>query len=64
MYSIGLGMDYSLNPHLLMSLGYEYANLGNVATGFGTSSWSSNSLQFGKLTTNTVLFNIDYQFSQ
>jgi len=62
-YSLGLGLDYFITPKITASLGYEYADLGNVKSGDGTSTWSGSSLSFGRLTTNTVLLSVFYQLT-
>lgn len=62
-YSLGLGVDYFITPKITASLGYEYADLGNVKSGNGTSTWSSDSLSFGRLTTNTILLSVFYQLA-
>lgn len=61
-YNAGLGLDYNLNRRLLVSLGYEYDNFGNIKSGNGVSTWSSDSLSFGTLTSNMVLFSMFYTF--
>jgi opacity protein-like surface antigen len=62
-YSLGLGVDYFITPKITASLGYEYADLGNIKSGDGTSTWSGSSLSFGKLTTHTVLLSVFYQLT-
>jgi len=62
-YSLGMGVDYFITPKITASLGYKYADLGNVKSGSGVSDWSDTSLSFGKLTTNTVLLSISYQLT-
>lgn len=61
-YTFGLGIDYLLQPSLILSLGYEYANLGDAKTGYGkASSWSNDLLKFGRLSSSTVMLSASYQ---
>ena len=47
--SVGAGVDYIFNRLWSMSLGYEYASLGKLKTGNGsTANWTNQSLSFGQ----------------
>lgn len=61
-YNLGAGLDYFVRPNVTVSLGYEFAVLGNVQTGNGTGEdWTDASLKFGRLSTHTVLLSVAYQ---
>ena len=59
-YNVGLGLDYILNRRVTLSLGYEYASFGSMS-GSGTSTWSSDTLSLGSLSSNTLLFSAFYE---
>lgn len=59
-YSVGTGIDYQLNPRWLVSVGYEYQDLGAVQSGYGQMPWSAQRLSLGKYTNNTGLISVSY----
>jgi opacity protein-like surface antigen len=59
-YILGAGVDYRLNPVLIISLGYQYSNLGELSAGAGTGAWSSQSLNLGNTQSNAVLLGLTY----
>ena len=61
-YQLGAGVDYEVNPQLMLTVGYQYLNLGRLDSGPGTSSWSSQALGFGSYRSNAVLFGLSYSF--
>lgn len=61
MFNAGIGLDYEFTHQFRASLGYEYANLGNVKTSAGISTWAGESLSFGTLTNQAVILGVFYQ---
>lgn len=59
-YSLGIGIDYTVKPTLIMSLGYEYQNLGRVSSGSGASTWAGTYLRSGTYQTNTLLLGVTW----
>jgi opacity protein-like surface antigen len=59
-YNLGTGLDYQLNQQMLMSLGYEYQDLGAVRSGYGQFPWSSERLSQNRYQTSTVLVSLSY----
>ena len=61
-YQLGAGFDLQLTPQILASLGYNYQNLGQVASGYGVSTWSSEKLNLGSSSQNEFLISVHYLF--
>ena len=61
-YQLGTGVDLQLNPKLILSVGYNYQNLGGVFSGSGVGSWSGQKLHAGSYGSNEVLATINYLF--
>lgn len=59
-YNVGAGLDFSLSPQLLISVGYDYQQFGNMASGQGESTWSNERLSLGNFTGNTALVGMTY----
>lgn len=59
-YVAGAGIDFQMTEQVLLSLEYQYQNLGNVSSGKGTDAWTSQSLNLGSYHSNTVLLNATY----
>lgn len=59
-YAVGAGFDFSINQQFLLSLEYQYQNLGNVKLGHGTGSWSGESLNLGTWQSNMALMSLTY----
>lgn len=59
---IGAGLDWSINSKLLVSLGYEYQNLGRISSGTGAGYWSGTSLNSDTYQSNGVVFGFKYLF--
>mgnify|MGYP003639732179 CR=1 FL=1 len=61
MFNVGLGVDYNITQQLIVSLGYEYENLGKITSGNGIALWSNDKLSLGTLSTSTILMSVTYQ---
>jgi opacity protein-like surface antigen len=61
-YIVGAGLDYYYTPQLIVSVGYQYSNLGAQLSGYGTQSWSSQRLNFGTYQSNAFLVSLTYLF--
>ncbi|HCU5989334.1 TPA: SPOR domain-containing protein [Legionella pneumophila] len=61
-YQLGAGLDWEIRPQWLLSLGYEYSDLGKVRSGYGTDSWNRETLSSKNLTSNAGTFGITYLF--
>lgn len=62
-YNVGVGLDYLLTDRFTVSLGYEYNNLGKLISGNGTSTWANNDLDFGNISTNSLIMSITCQLA-
>ncbi|OGV27652.1 MAG: hypothetical protein A3F18_07695 [Legionellales bacterium RIFCSPHIGHO2_12_FULL_37_14] len=62
-YRLGAGIDVALNPQILISVGYNYQNLGHVSSGYGLSSWSTEKLSLGSYGQNEFLIKLHYIFA-
>ncbi|KTD34720.1 hypothetical protein Lmor_1253 [Legionella moravica] len=64
-YDLGLGVDVVINPQVILSLGYAYQYFGKFNTGYGQrAEWTSQRLDLGKLTANTVRLELTYLFDK
>lgn len=61
-YTLGLGFDYQINEQVLVSLGYEFQDLGNISSGFGRSLWNTQYLNLGNYRANSLLVSGTYLF--
>lgn len=59
-YVLGAGLDYQLNTHYLLSLGYQYLSLGKIRSGSGAGSWYSETLYLGYYRSNEILLSLTY----
>ncbi len=59
-YTLGAGLDYQLNKKMLMSVGYEFQDLGAVHSGYGQSPWSADRFVLNRYKTNSVLLSLSY----
>lgn len=59
-YSAGAGIDYQLNPKWLISVGYEYQDLGSIQSGYGRMPWSAERLSLKKYATNSGIISLTY----
>lgn len=63
-YSLGAGVDWQFQPQFIMSVGYEYQDLGKINTGHGTAAWSNAALNSGTYRTSNVLLSLNYLFDK
>lgn len=61
-YRFGAGFDWNLKKNWLMSLGYEYADLGSFSSTNGIGTWSGASLASNQLTSNAVVAGVSYLY--
>ena len=61
-YIFGTGIDFRFSPELIMSVGYQYSNLGQLGSGYGTDSWSAERLNLGHDQSNAFLLGLTYLF--
>lgn len=59
-YVLGAGVDVNLTRQLILSLGYEYRNLGKVSSGSGVSTWSGQFLNLGSYESNAATLSATY----
>ena len=60
--SVGAGLDWQVNPKLILSLGYEYQSLGHIDSGAGTGEWSGSALQSTDYHSNSAILSVNYLF--
>lgn len=63
-YQIGTGIDVQVTPQIILSLGYNYQNLGNLASGSGVGTWADKTLGSGSYGSNEVLASVNYLFGK
>lgn len=63
-YHVGVGLDVQLTQGMLVSLAYQYMNLGQIKSGYGTSTWSNQSLDLGSYHSNGLFLGATYLFPQ
>lgn len=63
-YMIGAGIDYKIKPQWIVSVGYNYVNLGNFSSGQGAQTWSNQSLNLGRYQSSDVFASVSYLFGQ
>lgn len=63
-YMVGAGVDYKIKPQWLISVGYNYVNLGNFSSAQGAQTWSSQSLNLGRYQSNGVFASASYLFEK
>ncbi|MDP1573815.1 MAG: hypothetical protein Q8L78_02610 [Coxiellaceae bacterium] len=64
-YDLGFGLDYAFKQHYILSVGYDYESLGTLKSGNGSYNYvtnANNQLNFGKLTANKVIAELNYIF--
>lgn len=61
-YQLGVGLDWAVKPQWVVSLGYEYTDLGKFSSGNGINSWSGDALSSGKLNSNAGVLGVTYLF--
>lgn len=59
-YSLGLGLDFRTAPHYIVSVEYQYQNIGKFTSGPGGTTWSNASLNLGTYTSNSFLARLTY----
>lgn len=57
-YTLGVGVQKSLNAHWQVGVGYEFADWGNSQLGFAADQTLNGGLALNHLYTNGVLFNL------
>ena len=62
-YSLGTGVDF-VHQDAMVSVGYEYQQLGQVVTGSGAGSWSGQQLRFSNLSSHNVLLQLGLLFDR
>lgn len=63
-YQLGVGVDLQLAPQFIVSVGYNYQDLGQISSGSGKGVWSTQSLNPGSYHSNELLVSISYLFKQ
>lgn len=63
-YQVGTGVDLQVTPQIMLSLGYNYQNLGSLSSGPGVGTWSSSTLNSGSYGSNEILVSMNYLFGK
>lgn len=63
-YHLGAGLDVQLTQGMLVSLAYQYMNLGQIKSGYGTNTWSNQLLDLGSYRSNGLFLGATYVFPQ
>jgi opacity protein-like surface antigen len=59
-YNLGAGIDWQICPQLIVSLAYEFEDLGSVSSRYGATTWSQDTLRSATYQTNMALLKINY----
>ena len=60
-WAVGVGVDYSVNPHIRTGIGYQFADLGATSLGSTTAATSSSAtLSLPHLYANQLRFQLTY----
>lgn len=59
-YGVGLGAEYTINQHIRLGLGYQFANLGSASLGLTTAETTTQTLSLSHLYTNQLRFQLTY----
>lgn len=59
-WGVGVGMDYSINSHVRIGAGYQFADLGGVSLGSTKAAITSQTLNFSHLFTNQLRFQLTF----
>lgn len=61
-YNVGVGVDYDIAAQFVISVSYDYQNLGGFKSGQGLSSWNAERLSRGDYKANTLSAGLTYYF--
>ena len=59
-WGVGVGADYSVNPHVRLGMGYQFADLGSVSLGPTLAASTTQTLSFPHLYTNQLRFQFTF----
>ncbi|WP_347251284.1 SPOR domain-containing protein [Legionella sp.] len=59
-YNLGAGLDVQFGSRIIVSLGYEYQDLGSVSSGSGMGTWAGQSLNLGSYKSNAAMLSVSY----
>ena len=59
-YGVGLGVDYTINPHIRLGIGYQFSDLGSAALGLTAAETTTETLGMSHLYTNQLRFQLTY----
>ena len=59
-YGVGLGAEYTVNSHVRLGLGYQFADLGGTSLGFTADETTTATLSLSHLYTNQLRFQLTY----
>jgi len=59
-YTVGAGVQRSLNPFWQVGIGYEFANWGKSSLGAAATQTENQGISLSHLYTNAIMFNITY----
>jgi len=61
-YRIGAGLEYQIDPQVLISMEYQFQSIGNITSDYGTQAWSGQYLNLGSYQSNAFLLTVTYLF--
>lgn len=59
-WGVGLGVDYTLNPHVRLGVGFQFADLGSVSLGVTPAATNTQTVSFPHLYTNQLRFQLTF----
>lgn len=59
-YTVGLGFEISVAPHVRFGFGYNFVNLGRAGLGVTPNQDSTDTLKFNNLNTNEFMMHLSY----
>lgn len=61
-YNLGAGVDFRLTRQFILSLSYEYQDLGKISSGRGMNTWAGQKLNLDSYQSNAALLSFNYLF--
>ncbi len=61
-YDLGCGLNFNMNANIVLSLGYDYQNIGANNSGPGRTTWSGERIKQGGINGNSVILGATFLF--
>lgn len=61
-YDVGCGLNFNMNANIVLSIGYDYENIGANDSGPGRTTWSGERIKQGGINGNSVIIGATFLF--